>query len=297
MPITYQPFPATEPTLNGVAYIELEGLEEGSDERGGWARKSYLVDWSRRMDFMRGLRGTSALQGAAGTAWIRAIPYQYPDDPTMYAQSVMVRPEGALQLTVPISYPYAIFTVTFRPPTWDPQPAIDDPYFLNQFDPTTPIAYATQEVDFGADWTQLGRGSLVDDTGAPIASDLPVAKRITVHRMVMTWHELPYLPLTQLRNLADTVNDATFLGCGRGTLMLESPRTSRERSSDGKIVQRVTVSLKWRKHEWNEVMDHYGKWKFAYYLLPGSNPPVPDTSTSIYDYANFTPLLYIGQSP
>jgi hypothetical protein len=293
---TYTAFPtdpAAQPKLNGVPYIELEGLEEGNDERGGWARKPYLVDWANRFAFLRGLRGTSALQGAAGTPWIRGLPYQYPDDPTMYCNSVTIQPEGELQLTVPISYPYAKVMVTFRPPTWDPQPAIDDPYFLNQFDPDNPIAYATQEIDFGAEWMTVPRGNLyfISDSSL-VGEKVPANKRMTILRMTMTWHELPYLPMGQFQQLADTVNATTFLRCESGTVMCEGLKTTRERSSDGKIVQRVTVSLKWRKHDWNMFLKPDGTWDLVYFGTGGT----PDSSKPIYDYRDFRPLLYIGQS-
>jgi hypothetical protein len=289
---TYTPFPDTAPTLNGVPYVELEGLEEGNNERGGWARKPYLVNFGDRFLFVQGLRGVSRLPAAGGTGWTRGYPYTYPEDPSLFCLDCHIRPEGEMFSTVPISYPYAIVTATFGAPTWDPNPLASDMFNLNQFEPTQPIAYATQELDVQGEWVEIPQGKAYFGSSMQLL-DHPVSRRVTVMRMVITFHQLPYMPITGFRNLADKVNDATFLGCARGTVMCEGPKTVRERSSDNTIVQKLTFALKWRSFEWNAVINKQGQPEMIYYA---DNAGAIDPSRVTYPYQDFSPLLYVGQS-
>lgn len=285
--------PTYLPTLGGVPYLELaDGLEEGSDDQGSWAHKSYIVNWGDRFDFVQGLRGNSGLQADAGSAWIRGIPFQYPDNAALYAGPVSIRPEGELLNKIPIAWQYAVVTVTFRTPTWDYLPT-DDPFNLNQIDPNTPIPYAEQELDAAVEYMQVPTGGLVDINGHTLLQ--AVYRRVGVLRLIITFHDLPYIPMGKIQALIDKVNDATFLGCARGTVMIESVKTARRRSPDGTILQGVILALKWRQQDWNKITLSDGTWDLPYKKLSNGDPDTTNP-VNLYQYTSYTPILFLGQS-
>ena len=271
-----------------------EGLEEGNDERGGFAHKPYLVDWGNRILFSQQVMGQSAQSGGSKGVWTRQVPYSYPESPGLYAQSTQIKPFGEWFDTTPISYPSAIVTVTFRPLDWQAVP-MDDPFYLNQIDPTTPVLYATQELDYGVEYVQLPSVGMPGVTIPPkFLSDssvvpTPLNRRVTVVRMVYTWNQLPYIPMSQIQTFLDTLNDATFLGCPKGTVLFEGPKTIREQMSDGTVVQKLTYNFKYRSVDWNmSLRPDTGLWDVVYFGGSSAN--------KTFAYQSFTPLLLQGSS-
>lgn len=279
-------------SFTAVEYNELVDPEmsEGADDQGGWAHKSYGVKWGDRMQFVRDVMGYSSMSGGITGSWNRKYPLAYPDDPRLYARSVEIKPHGAWYPTTPLTYDHAIVTVTFRAPTWSFSTA-DDPLFLNSFsqDATENAALinCTQSLDWGVEWLPLpNSAATLKTSGKPLTS--PQAKRVTVVRMVLTWTDLPYMPLSGILAYADVLNDATFLGRPRGTVMLEGPKTNRKRMADGTIVQDLTISLKTRAEDWNKVVIPDGTYDYVIFNA--------DPSKMLFNYVSMRPLLFVGSS-
>ena len=265
-----------------------EGFDEGVNDQGPYATIPYLVDWDRRWDLIRAIRGSSTTTGGV-SPWNRVNPIPYPD-PSMgvniYAKSATIKPEGnvvvgsdpfaATHATVVVTFGVLQYTVDFQ----------NDPLFLNSLSQDAgendSLQYATQEVDFGAEWINIPNSSAGFPDGLKI--DTPMSRRITVHTMRITWNRYPLMPMTKLRDYADSVNDATFLGCDRGTVFFEGPRIVRAAETDGTVSQKVSMTLKWRKHDWNEFLRPDDN-SFDTLIYNG------DSSSSTYPYKNFRALL------
>jgi methyl coenzyme M reductase subunit C-like uncharacterized protein (methanogenesis marker protein 7) len=81
-------------------------------------------------------------------------------------------------------------------------------------------------------------------------TDVPVKVTVGVTTMTLTYHQLPYLPMTVVRNLRNKVNNATCLGVAAGKLLFIGGKTSRESNNEGDIVQRVSLVFKERDEDW-----------------------------------------------
>jgi hypothetical protein len=278
--------------FTNVDYKELTDPEmsEGADDQGGWAHKSYGVSWADRFQFTRDVMGYSSMSGGIAGTWNRKYPLAYPDDPHLYARGVEIKPHGAWYKTTPLTYDHAVVTVTFRAPEWSFSTA-DDPLFLNSFsqDETENAALVncTQTLEWSVEWLPIPNAvATLQTSGNKITT--PMAKRVTVVRMVLTWTDLPYMPISGVLAYADVLNDAKFLGRPKGTVMLEGPKTTRKRMADGTVVQDLTLSLKTRANDWNKVLTQDGTWDTVIFNA--------DPTKNLFPYVNMKPLLFVGSS-
>ena len=71
--------------------------------------------------------------------------------------------------------------------------------------------------------------------------------------LTLTFHKVPYLPMTQVRNLRGRVNSATFLGSAPGLVLFKGADTSRVYNTDGSICQEVKMTFHERdgNYPWN----------------------------------------------
>lgn len=274
-------------TSNGVEYQEMTeefGLEEGWDGSGPYAKKPYLVAHSQRFLFLQWLGGYSRMSGGSSGQWIRTAPQPYPDTfANIYAQSASMKAAGDYTIgSSPISYDQCIVLVTFRPIDWM---GSLQPNGYSQIDPETPIPFATQELDFLAEWNQIPNSSIKFSDGVRV--NTPVSKRTTIIRMVITWHQYPLIPMTLMKDYAESVNDAVFLGCNKGTVFLEGPKTVYELDSLGNQTQKLTMSFKWRKYDWNKVLRPDG---LRYDFVQDQS----DSTVLPYTYLDYSQLILPG---
>lgn len=277
-------------TIISVPYEPLGtdyGFREGSNARGPWAVVPYRVAWANRFRFANDMQGRSSVTGPKAP-WSRTLPFQYPPSPNMYAQDVNIEGIGDI---IPDSGPVpqytdAIITVNFGIPDFSFQTS-DDPFFLNSLSQDATenqsLQYASQEVDYAVEWipTPVAPATFESD-GAKVTT--PLNRRVNVTRLTITWHRFPVLPLSTIRTYADSVNDATFLGGDRGTVFFEGCKTVREASTDGTLTQKVQMSLKWRKNDWNEFLrEDDASWDTIIYN--------GDTTQTTYPYKDFGALL------
>lgn len=273
---------------------EEHGLSEGANERGPWARKPYLVPWIHRWDFVRALRGNSSTTGPTGP-WIRAIPYQYPDEISMYVLDVTIEPIGRIDPVpaipyTPIRYGWSKLTVGFGIPEWSYQ-ASDDPLFLNSLsdDPgeNQALQWATQKLSYGREVYPVPTGGLSFPDGTHVASRL--AKQVAVVTMDVTWHRFPRLPSTAIMDLTGKVNDLTFLRGPHGTVYFGGCETEpTERPVDGVLTNRVHMTFKYRPIPWNR------------FLRPDTLvwDTVRDAAGNlVYENADFAPILDFFRAP
>jgi hypothetical protein len=285
-----------------VPYTELDesfGWSEGRDEQGEWARKPYGVAWGDRWTFMRQARGVSAMMVFGGT-WLRDFPLQYPDNPSLYAAGFEVNKAiGKLKTGGPMSYDDAVIVVHFREPIWNYQP-LDDPFYLNSLSQDAGenqnLQYCTQELDTTVEWYPVpGNQAVYYSQSNPALNNtqvnVPLSVPVTVIQMVLTWHDMPYLPLGRVQTYADVLNAGTFLGNPRGTVKMDAVKTSRKVLPDGKPGQDVQLVLKWRKQDWNKYIQP--DCTFEYVCFGRANGQ-PDTTKMTFAYVDMAPLLAIG---
>lgn len=269
---------------------QIEGATEGCNERGPYATVPYLCDWDNRWPLVYYLAGTTSTTGA-NAPWIRPSPHRYPIDfagASIYVKDAQIKGTGALVTPgglIP-AWTKAIVTATYGPLDYSINFGNDDPLFLSSLsdDPgeNESLQYATQEIDYGAEWINIPNSTVGFSDGTKY--DTPMSRPMTVIRMNITWHRYPVMPMNRIKDYAESVNDATFLGCERGTVYFEGVKTVREQASDGTITQKVQMSFKWRKHDWNEVM-RPDDGAFDALIYNG------DSSSSTFAYKNFRNLL------
>jgi hypothetical protein len=283
----------TIPVALGVKE-QIDGLQEGWNEQGPWARKVYSVPWDNRWAFVKVLVGGSTTTGPGGL-WTRTLPYQYPDTfVEMYVRDIAMSPVGDVAIgSEPIRFSgpadSCLLTCTFGIPEWPFQPA-DDPFFLQSLtdDPAEneALQWATQDISFGTRTYELPRSPWRFPSGRKSA--VPVTVRKAVVTLNITWHRFPRKPSAAIRDLLGTVNAATFLGCAPNKVYFAGCETSTEYSTDGHRVCRVHLTFEYRTTSWNRFPD----------VDPATGEvldPWPILSDGVgnlvFEEADFTPIL------
>lgn len=267
-----------------------EGQQEGCNDQGPWAIKTFFMEWSNRRQFSLDMKGFSGTSGPS-SPWNRPQPFGYPDPVsgvTLYAKDILIDPLGDIILgSDPIEWTHAKATVTFGLLSYTVDFSVNDPLFLNSLstDPTEneSLQYATQELDFGSNLVPIPPSCVSFLTGGA-KYNVHVYKRETIIDMVVTWNRYPLLPMDLIATYANKVNNATFLGRATGTVMLDGAKTVREQEPDGTITQKVQMHFKWREEDWNkEPREDTG----AYDLIIINNDP----DVVRYLYRDFSQLL------
>jgi hypothetical protein len=204
------------------------------------------------------MTGAGQVNTGPGTPWIRPNRYRYPD--TMFASNIFakgftIKPIGdwvkdpiTRKPVTPIAYTQAIVVVEFGMLDWmgfDPN---------NSFSPNPQeneaLQYATQEIDFDIESMDLPNKFLrfASDNKK---IDSPMQTQVSIIKMKLTWHKLPYFPVTLLKDYVGTLNNATWLGNSRGLVLFEGANTTREMDSEGNIVQKMAMTFKIKPIDWN----------------------------------------------
>lgn len=290
------PFDVTIPAdiLSSPSFQELgpeEGLEEGVNEQGPWARKPYAMAWEDRGRFIAAMTGAGQVQAGQNAPWIRPTRYRYPDPSfadNIFAKGFSVRANGdwikdetTRKPVTPIAYAEALVVVEFGMLDWM---GID---FNNSFSPdpdeNEALQYATQEIEFDSQEVAVPNKFLRLTDGTKI--DQPYNLRLAIISMKLTWHKVPYFPVSALKTYVGTLNDATWLGNSRGTVMFDGASTVRELDSKGDVTQKVMMSFKFRKKDWNQIIHPVlGTWWTVTSSL--------DSTWHPYEYTNFKNLLF-----
>lgn len=269
MPLTY-PF----------AHV-VESFSKGIDQQGPFYQVKYLFDdWANSDDVVNQLRGYTV---RSGDTTIRVPPHTHPLSPNLYCTEAYA--EGGQQVNnangLPAyTGPFTV-TATYRGSSYVAAGQPGDP---NSIDPTTPVPWATQELDFEDELYTIPNHTFIYQSDK-VHSVVPMTIHVPITVMTITFFGLPYLPTPAIRSLRGKVNNATFMGSPTGCLLFKGGKTHREFNTDGTVVQ--TVSLVFHERvtgqEWNKVPRH-DKFQTWETIQDGS-------ATLPYALANFSPLI------
>lgn len=242
-------------TINGVNVLELrEGFQESIQEGGPRATKLFLCDWGYRYQLANGLLGLSS---ASGTSISFTPPNVYPESQNLVATSILIRGIGGLyEGPKQIAFDKAVVTAQYGVMPFGTLPG-SDPGNLNSFDPSTPLIYCTQELDFGFMAVPLPKRTVF--ANSKLVDGMTVVRNLAVVTMRITLFRMPYLISASVRQKAGKINSSSFLGCATGTLRYDGTRTHREPQPDGSLAQRTEIAFAYRPEQpWDYVPDPAG---------------------------------------
>jgi hypothetical protein len=274
-----------------VSYAHMiEGFTKGVDQTSPYYQVVYKIDnWNDADKFCNALMGFGTLSGPiSGGTVTRGTPHQHPLSTNLYCRSAVVIEGLGNPVLNSNGYPNydggALIRAEYRPPPFDFGP-LGVGNTNNQIDPSTPIAWCTQELDFGLEMHTIKYNDFKYTSGplSGLTTGVPFSFQIPITTLTLTFHQLPYMPTTAVRNLRGRVNSTTFLGATTGTVLFKGARTSREWNTDGSVCQKVVLTFAERDaaHPWNSLPSPSG---LTWY-------PVSDSiGTLMYRTADLTPL-------
>lgn len=270
----------------------IEGFNKGIDQTGPYYRVVLKIDdWQDSDRFINAIMGYTTASGPSGGITVtRQTPHQHPLSANLYAHSAVVVQGLGNPILSPTGYPNydggALIEVEYRPGNVDYGP-INYNILNNQIDPNTPTTWCTQEIDFSTVTFTLPKCKYTYDTG-PVGKspDMPVSFMIPITTLVLTFHKLPYLPMTEVRARRGRINLTTFLGCAPGLVLFKGCKTTREWNQDGTVVQKVQMTFEERDaaHPWNS--------------LPSASDPTfypvsSATAAKMYRLVDLNPLVQL----
>lgn len=268
--------PAPDDIATGLAdgvYKEAHGTRRwGVDELGEWLVQGYFVPWEYRRTFARDLLAPTQIIGGPDGSWQISTPYRYPEEDEngnpiqLYAFTIQGQSEGTLTVpSNPIEYSDAFIQVTYRVPPFMASGAID-PFFINSFtqDPLENSALLWADQRLGSAYQEIPETeNSYYWEGTVVKANTSVARRIQIQEMIITFHRVPYMPITKFRLFQDSLNDREFLGCETGTVFFGGATTERKSWVDGSVTQTVQMIFRWRTEDWNKYFrPSTKKWEF-----------------------------------
>jgi hypothetical protein len=187
------------------------------------------------------------------------------------------------------TYDQAVISVSFRKPPFNFQSS-DDPSGYNSFAVTPQEAslllWARQEISGAAEHLPIPGTNLKWSSDNSAVSQ-PVARRVNVMTMTITYDRFPVLPANVLQSYVDTLNYNTWMNCAPGTVMFGPPQTVREASPDGTISQKLALTFKFRQYDWNKMLKGPGGISGTWdYVIDPTN-----SNARLFPYADFLQLL------
>lgn len=277
----------------GTSYIvatahTVENFNKGVDQRGPYIHVNYYIQTYSDTDrFINALVGAGTLTGPiSGGKVTRNTPHFHPLSTNLACVSASLIMGLGNPVINASGYPDydggALIAAEYRPLTWDPI----TPDLNNSIDPSTSIIYCTQDLNLRTE-TFTVPGHALKFTAGPNSgetTDVPGKIQIPITELSLTFHQLPYMPVTAIRTLRGKVNSTTFLGATAGTVLFSAGSTTRDFNADGSVVQKVILHFTERSslHKWN--------------TLPSSKNlqwyDVQDNiGNKMYDIADLTPLV------
>ncbi len=235
-------------------------FSKGIDQNGPFYRVEYdIANWGDTDAFINALLGAASVTGGPGGTVTRISGHQHPLSPNLYCQSAEVVEGVGKPLTNVNGYPSyaegAIVRAEYRAPRYDIASTRENSFNQSPTDP--PIAYATQELDFGTETYTIANNQYLFSSGPEVNKLLGIPARIQIPltTMVLTFERLPYIPMVAARALRGRVNSSTFLGAAAGLVLFEGCRSSRSFNTDGSVVQSIQLVFKERDaaNPWNSM--------------------------------------------
>lgn len=264
------------PVIGGVTCQELrESYSERIDDRGPQGTKAYLCDWSDRYAVANTMLGLTTITGGVGGVITHAQPMPFPESPNMLCREIQIRGVGEhYQGPSQIAFTKAIISTFYAVPQYNPNG-------LNSFDPSSPLTYATQTLDWGASVIDLKSGTLTLAGGGRLNQNFGLF--IPVVQMGLRLHRLPYLPPSADRVQVGNVNSDAIWGCPPGTLRFDGMKSQIASNTDGSYLQEVDYAFAYRPvAPWDEILHPNGTTGWTQVRYNG---------VSILDYVDFYDLI------
>jgi uncharacterized protein Usg len=278
--------------------------KETFSESSSSSVKKYIVDWNQRAAFLDDLLGYAYTQ--SGKLY-RVLPDQHPDLYNFYALEASIDPEGAPSVSGrKSSWKRALITVTYRPVNWDVK---SDEQVTTELD-----RYVQKEYSEAADMLTLQSYFKFCQRDAILQSQPGMIQPFL--ECTYTWKQVPAnnsspykIPNeSTVRDLIGTVNNATFDGRAKGTVLFAGvepkPITPKLSSATSKwlywdiaykfIIRDngpVTISSTTEQAGHNYIFDSaYGRYDL---VTAGTNAGLT-TGQRIYEYSDFSQLFTVS---
>lgn len=245
----------------GTSYIvatahTVDSFNKGVDSRGPYINVQYYINSYSDVDrFINALVGAGTLTGPiTGGTTIRNSPHQHPLSTNLFCTCASLVAGLGAPTTSSNGYPDfaggALVAAEYRPLAWDAISANAN----NSIDPSTSILYCTQSLDFTTETFTIADNTFKFVSSSAITG-VPAKYSIPVTELVLTFHQLPYMPMATVRSLRGKVNNATFLGATAGTVLFRGAKSEREFNQDGTVVQKLQLMFSERStlHPWNSL--------------------------------------------
>jgi hypothetical protein len=259
-----------------------ESMYKGIDEQGPYYSVSYYFsDWANSDAVANELRGYTQ---RAGTYTLRIPPHTHPLSQNLSCTDVRIEGCGAPVLNssgLPYYSGGFLAHCTYRSITYVPTGS-QDPGNQNQIDPATPILWCSQEFDYRTERLPYADGKYKWSDNTP--TSVPIDERYGVSTLVLTYHQLPYMPSSVIRSLRGKLNNATFLGASTGCVLFEGGKTFREFNTDGTISNRCTLIFQERDQDWRKFLKDDGTLTTWDFIKRGNGD-------YLFELADFTPLI------
>jgi len=255
-------------------------MAKGIDTQGPYYKVSYYFDdWANSDSVANELRGYTQ---RAGSTTIRVGPHQHPLSINLCCVDVQIEGLGAPTLSasgIPYYSGGFLAHCTYRTLPYSPY-NVQDPGNVNQIDPGTPIPWCTQEFDYRVERLPYGDNRYTWNDGVT-PTEIPVEERYGVSTLIITYHNLPYMPSATIRSLRGKLNNATFLGAPTATVLFEGGKTNRVFNDDGTVSNQCSLIFQERDQDWRKFLKNTGSWE-AVKRADGNY---------IFEVADFTPLI------
>jgi hypothetical protein len=238
------------PTIAGIAYTHLiDGFSKGIDSTSPWVRAVYKIDlYDDTNNFCNALMGFGKSTGPiTGPTVTRGVPHAYPLSTNLFCVSATVAEGLGQPILNANGYPSwdggALIAVEYRPAPYNFSGADN----TNQsIDPGTPLTWCTQSISYTTEVITV-------PSAVTTPPSIPASIKISNAVLSLTFHKLPYMPMTKVRSLIGRVNTVQFLGAGIGLVLFKGADTERAWNTDGSVVQEVKMIFHERpaRFPWN----------------------------------------------
>jgi hypothetical protein len=287
----------------GVPTVNYEIIPDSysisGDVRSGYrAQVKCLLAWADAFLFADQIFGATQATIVGPVSW--TLPWRFPvTNANLYVTAFSIKPVGVLDNPTSIPnkglkpgeyYKNAIATVDFGTPPYTQQVSTDDPKNLQQLDPNNPITMCEQSVKITGRMETRKAGSYLFSAFSPVTGDFGVV--IPESNLVLSFPRIPYLPWQLVQPFIGSLNDATMLGCAKGTLMLTGMDTKEVATSQG-LGQSLQLEYAFNSlGDWNMLPKPDGTYALVY-KLGGTNTD----ANRIYKYMNhlqiFSKINYV----
>lgn len=261
------PLPYT--TWNGIPFNDsFDDLEEGLDQQGVYAIKTYYCNFADRWAFYQFLRGRYIPQ--AGGVVTTLVPAQYPDNLNLYANSAVmnpVAPDGANGPFGSASFKYAKIRVTFRSQTFN-------------YDGSATEYFGQTRLDFSGNMVTLPQDAYKFSDGKQ--TEEPVGRLIPTIEHSITRTLIQALPVATIGGLIGKINSGSLWGLyDAETLLFAGASASPQPDGNGKLTWTLEYKFLYRPVSWNKVVrPDDGTWDYI----------ADSGGTKVYDTGDFTLL-------